>query len=335
MAILSFNTLSLELRPRESVLDCVLRHGQSIPYSCKSGMCQACLVRALSAVPETAQAGLKPALRERGCALACQWRPEGDAAVVSIDPREFTTAARIRELVPLNAQVLKVVLEPLEPGAMFATRPGQYLTIANPDGVVRSYSLASDYERDHVLELHVGATTHGLFSHWLFDTAQAGDVLYLRGPAGDCYYDTRVVDATTPLLLAGAGTGLAPLYGIVRDALRRGHQGAIQLFHGGHTRERLYYVDALRDLAREHRNFRYYPCVREAPADAASETLHLGAVEAVLESALSNDAIARTHAYLAGAPAFVLLLRKRLFLKGLRPDHIHADPFAERFVPTP
>jgi NAD(P)H-flavin reductase/ferredoxin len=335
MATLSFNAHPLELRPRESVLDCLLRNGQPIPYSCKSGMCQACLVRALSDAPETARAGLKPALREAGCVLACQWRPEGDAVVESVDPRAFTVEARVRELIPLNAQVLKVVLEPVDPAAMFASRPGQYLTITNPDGVVRSYSLANDFERDHVLELHIGATTHGIFTHWLFDNARTGDVVYLRGPAGECYYDPREVDsATTPLLLAGTGTGLAPLYGIVHDALRRGHRAPINLFHGGHSVERLYYRDALRELEREHANFRYYPCVREASAQDPAEGLHVGALETVVESVLDGDITARTRAYLAGAPAFVLLLRKKLFLKGLRPDHLHADPFAERFVPT-
>jgi NAD(P)H-flavin reductase/ferredoxin len=335
MTTLSFNALSLELAPRESVLDCLLRHGQPIPYSCKSGMCQACLVRALSDAPEAARAGLKPALRESGCVLACQWRPEGDAVVAAVDPRAFTVAARIRELVPLNAQVFKVLLEPVDPAAMFTSRPGQYLTITNPDGIVRSYSLANDYERDGVLELHIGATTHGLFTHWLFDNARAGDVVYLRGPAGECYYDPREVDAaTTPLLLAGTGTGLAPLYGIAHDALRRGHHGPILLFHGGHAPDRLYYVDALRELAGAHANFHYYPCVREAPTptpmpDAA---VHVGSIESVMESVLDADAAARALAYLAGAPSVVLLLRKKLFLKGLRRNRIHADPFAERFV---
>jgi NAD(P)H-flavin reductase len=252
-----------------------------------------------------------------------------------VDPRAFTVEARIRALIPLKPQVIKVLLEPVDPVALFAARPGQYLTIANPDGVVRSYSLANDFARDQILELHIGATTHGLFTHWLFDNARPGDAVYLRGPAGECYYDPREIDAaTTPLLLAGTGTGLAPLYGIVHDALRRDHRAPIHLFHGGHTVDRLYYMDELRALEREHANFHYYPCVRAAAAQDPVEGLRVGALEAVVESVQGGDITARTLAYLAGAPAFVLLLRKKLFLKGLRPDHLHADPFAERFVPT-
>lgn len=334
MASLSFNSLSFTLRPHESVLDCLLRHGQPIPYSCKAGMCQACLVKAVSPPPAAAQAGLKASLREQGCALACQWYPSSDVAVDAVDPKAFAVAARIRELAPLNGYVMKVLLEPLEPMALFGSRPGQYLTITNPNGVVRSYSLANDFALDHVMEFHIGGTQYGLFTRWLFDNARVGDVVHLRGPAGDCYYDPRHLSEETPLLLAGAGAGLAPLYGILRDALRRGHRGKIQLFHGGHSVARLYYVDELRELARQHPNFLYHPCVRDAEGTAHAGEFFVGGLETAVAQHLDAKAAAQTRAYVAGPPDFVQLLCKRLFLAGIKPTHIHADHFTERTVQT-
>ena len=49
-------------------------------------------------------------------------------------------------------------------------------------------------------------------------------------------------------MLAGAGTGLAPLYGIARDALAQGHTGPVWLFHGGVDLRGLYLAEELKAL---------------------------------------------------------------------------------------
>ena len=46
MSEVEFKQQRFTREPYESVLDCLLRHGQALPYACKAGMCQACLVRA-------------------------------------------------------------------------------------------------------------------------------------------------------------------------------------------------------------------------------------------------------------------------------------------------
>ena len=45
MSTLTYRDRHLALKPQESVLDCLLRNGEALPYACKAGMCQACLVR--------------------------------------------------------------------------------------------------------------------------------------------------------------------------------------------------------------------------------------------------------------------------------------------------
>jgi len=54
---------------------------------------------------------------------------------------------------------------------------------------------------------------------------------------------------------------LAPLAGILADALSHGHSGSIQLFHGSSEREDLYRVDEMRQLSEQHQNFSYTPCI--------------------------------------------------------------------------
>lgn len=333
MSTLKFKGRDLLLKPHESVLDCLLRHGEAIPYACKAGMCQACLVRAVDCdASEESRKWIKPELQARGFTLACQWVPEGDAGAALPAVEDFALKVRIVALSPLNARTLKMDLALCDQAARFSCRPGQYVTLTNPAGVSRSYSVANDFALDGLLELHVASTSHGLFTQWLFTQARAGDLLHMRGPSGSCHY-TPEDGGTQPLLLAGNGTGLAPLYGIARDALRHGHTGPIALVHGGRSAAQLYLVDELRALAAQHVNFRYLPCVLEGEATG---NLQVGSIEEVLEqhvNSLGKPATpAQCHAFVCGSPDLVHTLRKRLYLLGLRAANIKCDPFTERTV---
>jgi CDP-4-dehydro-6-deoxyglucose reductase len=335
MTTLTYDQRPLALNPHETVLDCLLRHGVALPYACKAGMCQACLVKAVDCVAtEESSKWIKPALQARGYTLACQWVPAADAGVALPNLADFAVAATITSLRLLNSRVLQVLLEVPDPRSMFGYRPGQYLTATNAAGIARAYSIANDFAHDGYIELHIAATTHGEFTRWLFTSAKVGDTLYVRGPAGTCHYDVRD-DADHPLLLAGTGTGLAPLLGIVRDALREKHTAPIHLYHGGRTADHLYLTRELRALASDNANLHYHPCAIEA-SDASSQDVACGPLEQVIAKDMANPKLASFRIYLCGAPAFVHGMRKKLYLQGARSEHIHCDPFTERtVVPAP
>lgn len=329
MADLTFKSRKFALRQYESVLDCLLRNGQAIPYACKAGMCQACLIKAVNCeATEESRKWIKPALQAKGYTLACQWVPAENVEAALPGIEEFSVPAVISELLLLNERVLRMRLEVTDQTRMFHYTPGQYLTLINPAGIARSYSIANGYEQDSFIELHVSSTTHGVFTQWLFNVATTGTAVHLRGPAGDCFY-SNLDGGSHPLLLAGTGTGLAPLYGIARDALCNHHLGPIHLYHGGRTEAQLYYREELQELAERHPNFFYHPCVVES---GGAPELHTGRLELLVEAALDPASLQQTRAFLCGAPDFVHGMRKRLFLKGLRAPNIHCDPFTERKV---
>lgn len=135
------------------------------------------------------------------------------------------------------------------------------------------------------------------------------------------------------MLLAGTGTGLAPLYGIVHVALREGHQGPIHLFHGGVTSRDLYCVEALRTLEALHPQFHYHASCLKAPEElSADDQLEVGPLDEVILRHLDASSIAQTRVYLCGAPELVQVLRKKIFLKGAKSSQIYCDPFIERRV---
>jgi NAD(P)H-flavin reductase len=344
MAEVKFNSNTFSLNEHESVLDCLLRNNQAIPYACKAGTCQACLVKTIDCeATEISKKWIKKTLSAQGYTLACQWVPNADveARLPAVD--EFSVKVSINKLDQLNKRTLRVILNVEQKGDMFQYFPGQYLTLINPAGVARCYSIANCYEDDQFIELHISQTQNGIFTHWLFEEAQLGDTLHIRGPAGDCFYINDEQEQF-PIILAGTGTGLAPLYGIIHDALKQQHQGSISLFQGGRTKQHLYYVDELLALQEQYPQFHYYPCVIDMDgSEPSSETalspktalslesaLSQGTLEEVLDQHLGLGDIAQTRAYLCGNPELVHGLRKKIFLKGAKSSNIFCDPFIER-----
>ncbi|RKH46829.1 FAD-binding oxidoreductase [Corallococcus sicarius] len=305
------------LEPGETVLDGLLRQGVNVSHSCRAGACQSCMMRAVEGVvPPAAQVGLKDTLRVRNYFLACACRlPDGQALEVA-GVGELRVPARIASLTPLSRDVLSVRLE--TEGAL-DYRAGQYVTLLRAEGLARSYSLAS-LPRERTLELHVRLIPGGAMSGWLATEAKPGDRVELQGPAGDCFYVPGQPEA--PLLLAGTGTGLAPLYGIARDALEAGHTGPLHLFHGAREPGGLYLVDALRELAARHPNLHYRPCVLGGGGGEVEE----GALEDLVRACLPKRPTG-WRAFLCGNAEGVLSLRKKLFLAGFSLKDIHADAF--------
>ena len=319
MASVRFEARTLALHDDESVLECLERHGVEIASSCRSGICQSCLLRCLEGRPPShAQAGLRPELVRQGGFLACSWRPEGDVVVARPDDAGFRTRARVYEITPLRDAILRVRLTP---ELRFEYVPGQFANLVRPEGVVRSYSLASHPEEDDFVEFHVAAMPNGRMSGWLANQASPGDLLDIMGPLGHCYYVKEEVDR--PLLLVGTGTGLAPLYGILRDALRKGHSAPIHLVHGSVTDAGLYLVEGLRALAYAYPNLEFTPCVLEGAGARPGVTV--GAIDALVMN--HRPSYRGWRAYLCGHPDIVKLLQRKLFLAGAALSDIHADAF--------
>lgn len=320
MAAVKLLGRSYELRPKETVLDGLLREGIKVAYSCHVGACQTCLLRAVDGpVPPEAQMGLKDTMKARGYFLACICRPTEDLALHGLGD-ELRVPASIVGLDRLTADVVRVRLRPSRP---FEYEAGQYASIIRGDGLARSYSLAS-LPSDEALEMHVRKIPDGRMSGWLYDEAKVGDALMLQGPSGDCFYVPGKPEQ--PLLLAGTGTGLAPLVGVLRDALARGHTGPIWLYHGARSAAGLYLTDELRALAAAKPQLRYVPSVL---AGDVSEGLPVGPLEALV--AADHKKLVGFRAFLCGSPRTVGALKKRAFMAGVLMREIHADPF----LPSP
>lgn len=319
MVDITYQGKTYSCRQGETILDACLRQGVNLPFSCRDGICHVCMQRMVSGeLPKGAQRGIKESLAAKNYFLPCVCRPEHDMAFAPPDEADLYFKAVVVSREPLAADIVRIQLEP-ELNVNY--RSGQFLNLRRPDGVTRSYSLASVPGEDPYLELHVKRMKNGAMSNWLIDALEVNGEIEIHGPNGDCVYAPQSQQQN--LLLVGTGTGLAPLIGIAREALAAGHTGQIHLYHGSSTRDGLYLVDELNALARKHANFHYAPCV--SSDETAPEPYRHGRAEAVAFA--QHPALGGWRVHLAGNPDMVEGATKRAIEAGAEAGQVLADSF--------
>ena len=233
----------------------------------------------------------------------------GDLQVEAFDPLRDGLPALVVGADWLNASVLRLRLQ-AERGLRY--RAGQHMVLWAGQ-VARPYSLASLPQEDAFLEFHIDCRQPGAFS----DAARAlsvGDRLRLgelRG--GALQYDPDW--QSRPLWLLASGTGLGPLWGVLREALRQDHQGAIRVIHLAHDADGHYLAGPLAELAARHPNL----------------TVELWTAAQSAQALAQLRLVSRqTLALLCGHPVSVEAFSRRLFLAGLPRNQLLADVFLPR-----
>ena len=293
-----------------NLLDALNQSGVPVPYSCRAGSCHACLVQCVGGdVRDGRPDALSPAQRAQGWRLACQCQVVEDVQIHTFDPQRDGQAAQVAAVDWLGPDVLRLRVIPER---ALRYQAGQHLVLWAGD-VARPYSLASLPDEDRFLEFHLDCRELGQFIT-AARRMKVGDPIRLgelRG--GALHYNPDWHDK--PLWLLAAGTGLAPLFGLLREALRQQHQGAIRLIHVAHNEAGHYLAKPLAALAAKHQHLTVeLLTTAEAPQMLAQLRL------------VSRQ----TQALACGHPDRVEAFAKRLYLAGLPRNQLLADVFLTR-----
>lgn len=259
----------------QSMLDAFLRAGVWMPNSCNQGTCGTCKLRVVSGEVDHRDSPadtLTDDERAAGLALACQARLRTDVVVESnggavghaTHPLRDLTAT-VREIADIARDTRRLRLGLPEPLAFHA---GQYVELTVPGtDLRRQYSLVNTSDEDKVLELHIRLVPGGAATeHWIFDGLAAGDQVQVTGPLGDFVLPSADEDDGGPMVLIGGGTGLAPLIGLTRTALRRHPNRQVRLYHGVRGSADLYDLDLMAELAETYSGFTFVPVLSHEPA---------------------------------------------------------------------
>ncbi|ODS23859.1 hypothetical protein AB835_06870 [Candidatus Endobugula sertula] len=313
MPVVTYKDNAISVKQGDSVLETLEKAEFTIPFSCRAGVCHSCIMQTEEAVPKAAQEGLSASQVSQGYFLACSCYPVNDISVRLRGSVDFSKGKVIKKTL-LNQTVLAIFIQ-----VDFRWFPGQYLTLWKDEVNGRSYSIASRCDNDKVIELHVKRHEQGLLSRWLHDDVVVDDILTLSLPLGDCFYTED--HHNKPMIMACTGTGLAPLYGILQEALLQQHAAPIVLYAASGEPGGLYYREVLQSLAEQNEQFSYIPVVRRR---AQKGMLEQDIIDVVKEK---HPDLSGHKIFICGAPNVVKTMQRNCFFQGAAISGILVDAF--------
>lgn len=316
MSVIQYQKKFYTISAGASVLETLEAAGVKSRFSCRNGVCQSCKKKLIAGiVPSASQTRLRISEQEAGHFLPCVCYPTEDITIADIDDSAIYET-KLRSVTFLNHDIMEVQLEP---PVGFNYHAGQYIQVFKDAFSLRTYSLSSVPALQEPIVLHVKLIPQGMISAWLAQSVM-GDNIAIAGPFGECFYTQQ--DIQQPIVMVGTGVGLAPLYGILRDALLQGHLGEISLFHSVRGQRDLYHEQAMKNLVKKHPNFKYIPSFFEEHL-ADYET---GEVAEIIFKNISSFKGYRV--FLCGNPVIIKDVQKKIFLAGASMSEIYVDPFS-------
>ncbi|MGH1485009.1 MAG: 2Fe-2S iron-sulfur cluster-binding protein [Cellvibrionaceae bacterium] len=315
MPNITYNDTAISIEEPETILEGLEREGFKIPFSCRAGLCHSCMMQAEEQPPVTAQQGLSDNQKAQNFFLACSCIPKVDMQINLIgDTNRIQGKVVDKKL--LNNDVLGLFIQ-----IDCRWFPGQYLNVWFDDTQGRSYSIASLCDDNKIIELHIKRHDQGLVSRWLHDEVMVDQSITLSKPTGNCFYTDE--HQGKPILMAATGTGLAPLYGVLAEALSRQHSSPVYLYAAAGEPQGLYYVDELKTIAENNNNVHYIPIARRAVTDA-DDIVQGDVVDLVQES---HQDLNGWKVFLCGSPDMIKKLQRHCFFKGAAVTDILVDAF--------
>ena len=149
-------------------------------------------------------------------------------------------------------------------------RAGQHydLRLTAEDGyqTQRSYSIASEPEREGQVDITVERINDGEVSTYLHDVLVPGDLIEARGPIGGYFVWEAMM--TDPLLLIAGGSGVVPLMSMLRHRAASKAKNPSVLLYSSRNFEDIIYHDELEKLSGANNGAQvFHTLTRSQPAD--------------------------------------------------------------------
>lgn len=216
------------------------------------------------------------------------------------------------------------------PSAPFSFRAGQHVEVrlTAPDGyrAQRAYSIASAPEHRDDIELAIENLETGEVSPFFHNVAAVGDEIELRGPIGG-HFIWSVTDGG-PVVLAGAGSGVAPLMAMIRHHAGQKSNIPILLLLSARTWEDVIFRDELLALDENNDAFQLVLTItREAPKRAGDFGRRIDT--AMIGEVLKRLPVPLKRAFVCGSNPFVTVASEALIGGGIEPGSIRTERYGQ------
>lgn len=224
---------------------------------------------------------------------------------------------------------------PAELKDSFQYRAGQYLAVhLNFAGeeVVRSYSMSSAPEVDSHLTITIKKVPGGRASGFLVDQVKAGDSLLCGKPKGHFFHEPL---APCHYVLLAAGSGVTPLWSILKHVLSTNSQSVITLIYTSREQDQIIFRSELEAWAHRfpERLRVVHILTRPQPGWSGwSGRLTAKSLATLLQQSNTSD-FPRQY-YICGPTEFMNMAKSSLTELGVNKGDIHAESFGSAHQPV-
>ena len=180
----------------------------------------------------------------------------------------------------------------------FSFLAGQFITLRIEKGGefrLKSYSVLNPPLEKGKVDLCIKIVDGG-FASEVLKKAKKGDSFQIKGPFGHFVFEEE--DQNKEIWLVGGGTGVAPLYSMLKEHLPNYKKKRFVLIFSVKEKKELFMHGEFEQLAKKHPNFTYIPTLtrekwngatgrvqEHLPADGENKTFYIcGLKELVLET---------------------------------------------------
>jgi ferredoxin-NADP reductase len=235
--------------------------------------------------------------------------------------------ASVKDIRPETAKVKSFTLTL---PAWMRHRAGQHydIRLTAEDGyqAQRSYSIASEPEREGEVDITVERINDGEVSTYLHDVLVPGDRIEARGPIGGYFvWEARMAE---PVLLIAGGSGVVPLMSMIRHRAAAGTRNPTALLYSSRTFEDVIYYNELEKLSTSNDRLQiFHTLTRSQPAGWKGYTRRID--EDMLKE-VAQPLGRSVQVYICGPTLLVEAAANTLVKIGINSNQIRT----ERFGPT-
>ncbi len=227
----------------------------------------------------------------------------------------FTFQATVLENKKLTHDVIILSLTAPED---FSFQTGQYIILRvenGPECRMKSYSILNPPSEKGKLDLCIKLVDGG-FASEILKKAKKGDSFQIKGPLGFFVFDEN--DKNKEVWLVGGGTGVSPLYSMIKEHLPHHRNTKFVLIFSVKEKKDLFLHEEFQQLEKKYSNFRYVPTLTRDTWDGAT-----GRVQEHFPADLKNKTF-----YICGLKELVLESREYLMKKGVKAEHVKFERYS-------
>jgi ring-1,2-phenylacetyl-CoA epoxidase subunit PaaE len=234
---------------------------------------------------------------------------------------------RVTRIQVETAQANSYFLEAVDDGAV-TYRAGQFLTLVlprNDQPVRRSYSLSS--APGESLRLTIKRVQNGEVSRYITDHLQVGDVVKSLCPAGRFTFDAN---QPGDLVLIGAGSGISPLFSLLKDVLRHQPDRRVTLLDSNTTEADIIFWQELAEWQEAYPDRFRLVHLLSHPTDLRSGRygrLNNLLLESLLPELIGSSDRNTVQFFICGPNDYMRMVQFTLIVNGIQPDVIRRENF--------